>query len=59
MNEMKWKGQQSFLQIIHRKFSIHWANSFDFIPGYLLFKDFCENVVEEPIPQIKFYEEVT
>jgi len=26
--------------------------------GYLLFKDFCENIVEEPIPQIKFYEEV-
>lgn len=28
------------------------------ILGYLLFKDFCENVAEEPIPQIKFYEEV-
>ncbi|ESO08118.1 hypothetical protein HELRODRAFT_75424 [Helobdella robusta] len=26
--------------------------------GFLLFKDFCENVCEEPIPQIKFYEEV-
>lgn len=23
-----------------------------------MFKDFCENVAEEPIPQIKFYEEV-
>lgn len=31
---------------------------FFFFAGYLLFKDFCENVVEEPIPQIKFYEEV-
>lgn len=29
-----------------------------FVAGYLLFKDFCENVVEEPIPQIKFFEEV-
>nr|CAD7458519.1 unnamed protein product [Timema tahoe] len=25
--------------------------------GYLLFKDFCENVAEEPVPQLKFYEE--
>jgi len=27
--------------------------------GYLLFKDFCENVSEDPVPQIKFYEEVS
>lgn len=27
--------------------------------GYLLFKDFCENVADDPIPQIKFYEEVS
>lgn len=26
--------------------------------GYLLFKDFCENVVQEPVPQFKFYEEI-
>ncbi|KAJ1520001.1 hypothetical protein ONE63_004232 [Megalurothrips usitatus] len=26
--------------------------------GYLLFKDFCENVAEEPIPQLRFYEEI-
>ncbi|XP_025091911.1 LOW QUALITY PROTEIN: beta-adrenergic receptor kinase 2-like [Pomacea canaliculata] len=26
--------------------------------GYLLFKDFCENVYEEPVPQLKFYEEI-
>ncbi|KAK7474566.1 hypothetical protein BaRGS_00034211 [Batillaria attramentaria] len=25
--------------------------------GYLLFKDFCENVYDEPVPQLKFYEE--
>lgn len=30
-----------------------------FISGYLLFKDFCENVYEEPVPQLKFYEEVS
>jgi len=26
--------------------------------GYLLFKDFCLNVVQEQVPQFKFYEEV-
>ena len=26
--------------------------------GYLLFKDFCENVYSDPVPQIKFYEAV-
>lgn len=26
--------------------------------GYLLFKDFCQNVVQEPVPQFKFYEEI-
>ena len=28
------------------------------IVGYLLFKDFCENVSEEPVPQMSFYDEV-
>lgn len=28
-------------------------------PGYLLFKDFCENVCDDPIPQLRFYEEVS
>lgn len=28
------------------------------ISGYLLFKDFCENASEEPVPHLKFYEEV-
>ncbi|XP_012942892.1 beta-adrenergic receptor kinase 2 [Aplysia californica] len=27
--------------------------------GFLLFKDFCENVYDEPVPQLKFYEEVS
>ncbi|RUS74310.1 hypothetical protein EGW08_017933 [Elysia chlorotica] len=26
--------------------------------GFLLFKDFCENLYEEPVPQLKFYEEI-
>lgn len=31
---------------------------FNQILGFLLFKDFCENVSEEPVPQLKFYEEI-
>ena len=27
--------------------------------GYLMFKDFCENVMDEPVPQLNFYEEVS
>lgn len=30
-----------------------------FFLGYLLFKDFCENDSEEPIQQLKFYEQVS
>ena len=29
------------------------------LAGFLMFKDFCENVSEEPVPQIAFYEEVS
>ena len=29
------------------------------ITGFLLFKDFCENVYDKPVPQLKFYEEVS
>jgi len=28
------------------------------LKGFLMFKDFCENVSEEPVPQLAFYEEV-
>lgn len=31
---------------------------FNQILGYLLFKDFCESMSDEPVPQLKFYEEV-
>lgn len=30
-----------------------------FVSGYLLFKEFCEQTSEEPVPQLKFYEEVS
>lgn len=26
--------------------------------GFLLFKDFCNTCCDEPVPQLKFYEEV-
>lgn len=26
--------------------------------GFLTFKDFCENICDEPVPQLKFYEEI-
>lgn len=26
--------------------------------GFLLFKDFCENIFDVPVPQLKFYEEI-
>ncbi|XP_077995188.1 G protein-coupled receptor kinase 3-like isoform X4 [Glandiceps talaboti] len=26
--------------------------------GYLLFKDYCTNVIDEPVPQLQFYEEI-
>jgi len=26
--------------------------------AFLMFKDFCENVYEEPVPQLGFYEEI-
>lgn len=31
---------------------------FNQILGYLMFKEYCENVAEEPVPHLKFYEEV-
>ena len=27
--------------------------------GFLLLKDYCNSVCDEPVPQVKFYEEVT
>lgn len=27
-------------------------------PGFLMFKDYCENYSEEPVPQLRFYEEI-
>jgi len=27
--------------------------------GYLLFKEYCESIAEEPVPQMSFYDEVS
>ena len=29
-----------------------------YFPGFLLFKDYCENYREDPVPQLTFYEEI-
>lgn len=36
-----------------------YCNNYSLFAGYLLFKDFCENISEEPVPHLKFYEEVS
>jgi len=28
------------------------------LSGFLLFKDYCENYRDDPVPQLKFYEEI-
>ncbi|XP_021960847.1 G protein-coupled receptor kinase 1 isoform X2 [Folsomia candida] len=43
---------------LEKKGEVNFDKIFNQRLGYLLFKDFCENVAEEPIPQIKFYEEI-
>lgn len=37
---------------------IHFFSDF-FFPGFLLFKDYCMNEIDEAVPQLKFYEEVS
>ena len=39
-------NEHTFEKIFHQKL------------GFLLFKDFCNTCCEEPVPQLKFYEEV-
>lgn len=40
-------NEHTFDKIFHQKL------------GFLLFKDFCNTLCDEPVPQLKFYEEVT
>ncbi|XP_033325549.1 G protein-coupled receptor kinase 1 isoform X1 [Megalopta genalis] len=43
---------------LEKKKEVTFDKIFNQMFGYLLFKDFCENVSEEPVPQLKFYEEI-
>ncbi|KAF7995119.1 hypothetical protein HCN44_004591 [Aphidius gifuensis] len=43
---------------LEKKNEVNFDKIFHQMLGYLLFKDFCETVAEEPIPQLRFYEEV-
>ncbi|VEN58083.1 unnamed protein product, partial [Callosobruchus maculatus] len=43
---------------LEKKNEVNFDKIFHQTLGYLLFKDFCENVSEEPVPQLRFYEEV-
>lgn len=43
---------------LEKKKEVNFDKIFNQMFGYLLFKDYCENVAEEPIPQLRFYEEI-
>uniref|UniRef100_A0A1B0DAJ7 Uncharacterized protein n=1 Tax=Phlebotomus papatasi TaxID=29031 RepID=A0A1B0DAJ7_PHLPP len=43
---------------LEKENEISFDKIFNQILGYLLFKDFCENVSEEPVPHLKFYEQI-
>ncbi|XP_023288829.1 G protein-coupled receptor kinase 1 isoform X4 [Orussus abietinus] len=43
---------------LEKKNEVNFDKIFNQMLGYLLFKDFCETVAEEPIPQLRFYEEI-
>ncbi|XP_059481105.1 G protein-coupled receptor kinase 1 [Neocloeon triangulifer] len=42
---------------LEKKGEVNFDKIFNQVLGYLLFKDMCENL-EEPVPQLKFYEEI-
>ncbi|XP_001604700.1 G protein-coupled receptor kinase 1 [Nasonia vitripennis] len=43
---------------LEKKNEVNFDKIFNQMLGYLLFKDFCENTSEEPIPQLRFYEQI-
>ncbi|GAB0096082.1 RGS domain [Sergentomyia squamirostris] len=43
---------------LEKENEISFDKIFNQILGYLLFKDFCENISEEPVPHLKFYEQI-
>uniref|UniRef100_A0ABD2WF83 G protein-coupled receptor kinase n=1 Tax=Trichogramma kaykai TaxID=54128 RepID=A0ABD2WF83_9HYME len=43
---------------LEKKNEVNFDKIFNQMLGYLLFKDFCENSSDEPIPQLRFYEQI-
>ncbi|XP_014284299.1 G protein-coupled receptor kinase 1 isoform X1 [Halyomorpha halys] len=43
---------------LEKKNEVNFDKIFNQVLGFLLFKDFCENISEEAVPQLKFYEEI-
>ncbi|CAD6241096.1 GSCOCG00009131001-RA-CDS [Cotesia congregata] len=43
---------------LEAKNDVNFDKIFNQMLGYLLFKEFCETVSEEPVPQLRFYEEI-
>uniref|UniRef100_A0A182K4L6 RGS domain-containing protein n=1 Tax=Anopheles christyi TaxID=43041 RepID=A0A182K4L6_9DIPT len=44
---------------LEKENEVNFDKIFNQVLGYLLFRDFCDNVSEEPVPHLKFYEEVS
>ncbi|XP_041785247.1 G protein-coupled receptor kinase 1 isoform X4 [Anopheles merus] len=43
---------------LEKENEVNFDKIFNQVLGYLLFRDFCDNVSEEPVPHLKFYEEI-
>ncbi|XP_071750192.1 G protein-coupled receptor kinase 1 isoform X1 [Lepeophtheirus salmonis] len=46
------------IRYLEKMGEIHFDKLFNQRLGYLLFKDYCQNVAKEQVPQFKFYEEI-
>ncbi|EAT41507.1 AAEL006878-PA [Aedes aegypti] len=44
---------------LEKENEVNFDKIFNQVLGYLLFRDFCDNVSDEPVPHLKFYEEVS
>jgi hypothetical protein len=52
----KWLTCKRFIRSIEKKKPRDYFPFF--VLGFLLFKEFCSTLCDEPVPQLKFYEEV-
>uniref|UniRef100_A0A182NPU0 RGS domain-containing protein n=1 Tax=Anopheles dirus TaxID=7168 RepID=A0A182NPU0_9DIPT len=54
-----WASVRSVMhKYLEKENEVNFDKIFNQVLGYLLFRDFCDNVSEEPVPHLKFYEEV-